>query len=149
MGASSTAIWSFGSQLVAIRLGWSNSGAGLLWIAIGAAGIAGAGAGSLVARFGIDRMHWTFLGAMAAGILSVGSESTTPALTISGGILFGVAYIMLTGVYLVWGVSALPDRPATGLVIGADHQAFNRPAYHRLRGYCVRLHRLCRRIGTG
>lgn len=118
MGASSTALWSFGSQLVSLRLGWSSTGAGLLWIAIGAAGIAGVFAGSLIARFGLDRVHWIFLGALAAGILLVGFESTTPALTLSGGILFGVAYIMLTGVYLVWGVSALSDRPATGLMIG-------------------------------
>lgn len=118
MGASSTAIWSFGSQLVTLRLGWSNSGAGLLWIAIGASGIAGAGAGALVKRFGIDRVHWAFLAAMATGILLVGTANTTPALTLSGGVLFGAAYIMLTGVYLVWGVSALPIRPATGLMIG-------------------------------
>lgn len=118
MGASSTALWSFGSQLVTLRLGWSHTGAGLLWITIGAAGIAGAGAGALVARFGIDRTHWLFLGALAGGILLVGFESTTPALTLIGGALFGTAYIMLTGVYLVWGVSALPNRPATGLMIG-------------------------------
>lgn len=118
MGASSTALWSFGSQLVTLRLGWGHTGAGLLWIAIGAAGIAGAGAGSLVARFGVDRTHWLFLSALAGGILLVGFESTTTALTLLGGALFGLAYIMLTGVYLVWGVSALPNRPATGLTVG-------------------------------
>lgn len=118
MGASSTALWSFGSQLVTLRLDWDHTGAGLLWISIGAAGMAGAWAGTLVARFGIDRTHWLFLGALAGGILLVGFEGTTPALTLLGGALFGLAYIMLTGVYLVWGVSALPSRPATGLTVG-------------------------------
>ena len=28
------------------------------------------------------------------------------------------AYVMLTGVYLVWGTNALPKRPATGLMVG-------------------------------
>ena len=60
MGASSTALWSFGSQLVTLRLDWGHTGAGLLWIAIGAAGMAGAGAGALVTRFGINRTHWLF-----------------------------------------------------------------------------------------
>src|SRR5690606_13751783 len=46
MGAASTALWSFGSEIVAQRLGWQSAGAGLLWVVIGAAGIAGAGAGS-------------------------------------------------------------------------------------------------------
>lgn len=117
MGASSTARWSFGGQLVTLQLGWSTTGAGLLWIAIGAAGIAGAGAGTLVASFGIDRTHWLFLAALAAGIMLVGTSITTPLLALCGGMLFGAAYIMLTGVYLIWGVSALPDRPATGLMI--------------------------------
>ena len=116
-GAASTAVWSFGGQLVALRLNWGSTGAGLLWIAIGAAGIAGAGAGHLIARFGIDGIHRAFLAAMAASILMIGVESTSAAVTLSGGALFGAAYIMLTGVYLLWGVSALPHRPATGVTI--------------------------------
>jgi predicted MFS family arabinose efflux permease len=55
---------------------------------------------------------------MAVGILLVGVDGTTAAMTLCGGIFFGAAYIMLTGVYLLWGVSALPERPATGLMIG-------------------------------
>ena len=42
MGFASTSIWSFGGQLITIRLNWSSADAGLLWISIGAAGIAGA-----------------------------------------------------------------------------------------------------------
>lgn len=118
MGAASTALWSFGGQLAALRLGWESAGAGLLWSFIGAGGIAGALAGTLIARFGIDRVHWTSLALMAAGILAVGSAFTSPALALVGGALFGGAYVMLTGVYLVWGVRAVSDRPATGLMIG-------------------------------
>lgn len=118
MGAASTALWSFGGQLVTLRLGWGPAGAGVLWTAIGAAGFVGAGAGTLITRFGIGGVHWTSLGVMAAGIVAVGMAGTTPLLTLCGGIAFGAAYIMLTGVYLVWGVSALPERPATGLMIG-------------------------------
>lgn len=117
-GACSTTLWTFGGQLVLLRLGWRSSDAGLLWITIGTSGIVGAGAGILITRLGINAVHRIFLGTMATGILMVGSENTTPALTLGGGALFGAAYIMLTGVYLVWGVLALPDRPATGLMVG-------------------------------
>lgn len=118
MGASSTALWTFGGRLVSYQLGWSTTGAGLLWVAIGAAGIVGAGAGALVSRFGLNRTHWCFLTALAAGIILVGTSVTTPLLALLGGMLFGAAYIMLTGIYLIWGVSALPERPATGLMVG-------------------------------
>ncbi len=118
MGAASTALWSFGGQLVSQQLGWGPTGTGILWTCIGAGGIAGAWAGTLIGRFGLDPVHWTFLGLMAASILAVGLGIAPPALALIGGALFGAAYVMLTGVYLVWGIRALPDRPATGLMIG-------------------------------
>lgn len=117
MGAASTALWSFGGQLVSQQLDWGPTGIGLLWTCIGAGGIAGALAGTLVSRFGLDRVHWAFLGLMAASILAVGF-GIGPALPLVGGAVFGAAYVMLTGVYLIWGTHSLPDRPATGLMIG-------------------------------
>lgn len=118
MGASSTAIWSFGGQLVSLQLGWSSRGTAALWMVIGAAGIVGASAGFLISRFGADRVHWASLTALAVGILFVGIGGTTPILVLLGGALFGAAYIMLTGVYLVWGISSAPSQPATGLMVG-------------------------------
>ena len=100
------------------QLGWGPTGTGVLWTCIGAGGIAGAWAGTLVDRFGLNPIHWTFLGLMSASIITVGSGVAAPALALIGGALFGAAYVMLTGVYLVWGTHALPDRPATGLMIG-------------------------------
>ncbi|MFN3210952.1 MAG: MFS transporter [Roseovarius sp.] len=117
MGAASTALWSFGGQLVASRMGWGATGTGLLWICIGVSGLAGALAGTAVGKFGLDRVHRAFLGLMAASILSVGF-GLGPVATLVGGAVFGAAYVMLTGVYLVWGIHALPDRPATGLMVG-------------------------------
>jgi len=118
MGAASTALWSFGGKLATFRLGWQNSDVGILWIAIGSAGIAGAFSGNLVARFGLSRTHWLFLGLMSVGMFAVGFEGTSAPITFIGGALFGGAYVLLTGVYLIWGVNALPDRAATGLMIG-------------------------------
>ncbi|MGV0876519.1 MFS transporter [Martelella sp. FLE1502] len=118
MGAASTALWSFGGELVSQRLNWGLTGAAALWSAIGAGGVTGALAGHLVARFGLDRVHRAFLWLMAGGVIAAGSNVAGPAFALIGGALFGAAYMMLTGVYLIWGVHALPDRPATGLTIG-------------------------------
>ncbi|MNT10841.1 hypothetical protein D3C72_1456920 [compost metagenome] len=65
----------------------------------------------------MDLVHRVFLAAIAAGMLMIGITGTSAALTLGGGLLFGAAYIMLTGVYLLWGVLALPDRAATGVMI--------------------------------
>ncbi len=143
MGAASTALWSFGSQILAQRLDWGSAGAGLLWVVIGVAGIAGAGAGSLIGRLGIDWVHRLSLAVMALAILLVGM-GTQPALTLVGGVLFGAAYIMLTGVYLVWGVCALPERPATGLTISflsiAIGQMLGAPAFGLLLSWLTLDH---------
>ncbi|WP_062117867.1 MFS transporter [Aureimonas sp. AU40] len=117
-GMASTALWSFGGQLVSQRLGWGPSETGILWSCIGVGGVLGAWSGSLVSRFGLDPVHRTFLALMAASILLIGSSWVTPALALICGVLFGAAYVMLTGVYLLWSVRAVSDRPAVGLMIG-------------------------------
>lgn len=138
MGAASTALWSFGSEIVAQRLGWQSAGAGLLWVVIGAAGIAGAGAGALVARLGIDWAHRLCLAALAAAIVLVGMGGV-PAL-----VLLGAAYITLSGIYLVWGVAALSERPATGLTIAflgiAVGQTLGAPVFGALASWLSLTH---------
>ena len=136
MGAASTALWSFGGQLVSERLDWGPTGAGILWTCIGIGGIAGAWAGILVNRFGLDCVHRLCHGLMAGCILAVGSIIATSALSLIGGALFGAAYVTVTGVHLIWGVRALSDRPATGLMIGfltmAVGQTAGAPAFGTL-----------------
>lgn len=143
MGAASTALWSFGSEIVAQRLGWQSAGAGLLWVVIGAAGIAGAGAGALVARLGIDWAHRLCLAALAAAIVLVGMGGM-PTLVLLGGALFGAAYITLSGIYLVWGVAALSERPATGLTIAflgiAVGQTLGAPVFGALASWLSLTH---------
>ncbi|TQS72625.1 YbfB/YjiJ family MFS transporter [Rhodobacteraceae bacterium] len=138
MGVASTAIWSFGSQLVSQRLGWGATGTGLLWSLIGAGGIAGVGTGGLVARFGLSHVHRIFLVLLALAILMVGAGSATPVMVLVGGAIFGAAYVILSGVYLIWGLRAVPDRPATGLTIGfvslAIGQTAGAPAFGLLLG---------------
>ncbi|ROO30013.1 MFS transporter [Salinisphaera japonica] len=139
MGAASTTIWSFGGEIASTQLGWTTTGIGLLWIAIGAAGITGAAAGALVARFGINTVHRVFLGVLAASLALVGLAFTTPLLTLVGGALFGAAYVMLTGVYLVWGTTTLAQRPATGLMVGfltiAIGQTLGAPVFGFVMGH--------------
>ncbi|VVS98916.1 MFS transporter [Rhizobium sp. EC-SD404] len=118
LGMASTAVWSFGGQLVSQRLGWGATETGILWSCIGIGGIAGALAGRLVARFGLACTHAVFLALLTAATIVIGSWTTTPAVVLLAGAVFGAAYVTLSGIYLIWGVRALPQRPATGLMIG-------------------------------
>ncbi len=117
-GAASTVVWSFGADLLAANLDWRGGQVGMLWTVMGCAGVVGATAGSLIARFGMRVVHLVFHIALALAIAAVGLDGAPPWLVFTGGGLFGAAYLMLTGVYLVWGIVALPDRPATGVTVG-------------------------------
>lgn len=117
MGFSSTAIWTFGGQVAQTLAGWDMTGTSLLWAVLGLAGVAGAGAGWLVARLGTDGAHGLALYGLAAATAVFALAPLGAVLPLAGAALFGAAYVTLTGVYLVWGVEALPERPATGLAL--------------------------------
>jgi predicted MFS family arabinose efflux permease len=115
MGAASSAFWTFSSDVI-ISLGHrAQELSNIAWIVIGIAGLVGASAGDLMRRFGVNVVHRGSLVAMAAALsLLVIMPASAPAI-FAAAALFGAAYIMLTGVYLVWGVQVYSDRPAIGL----------------------------------
>lgn len=114
-GAASTAVWTFGGRLLRDLAGWDEARVGLAWVVAGAAGLAGAAAGALVRAFGVDAVHRLSLAAMAASFLALALLPSVMPLAFLAVALFGGAYIMLTGVLLVWGIEATPSRPALGL----------------------------------
>jgi len=132
-GAASAVVWTFGADLVAQHLDWNGEQVGRLWTVMGGLGVLGAAAGWLVARAGVTRVHVASQVAMALGIVAVAHTATQPVLALLGGGVFGAAYLTLTGVYLVWGTAALPERPASGVTVAflalAIGQAVGAPAF--------------------
>lgn len=116
-GVASTVVWTFGAELAANNLGWDASEVGVLWIVMGCAGLAGAASGWLIGRAGLNAVHLGFHIALALALLAVGHSHGGAGPTLAGGAVFGAAYLVLTGVYLVWGIAALPGRPATGVMV--------------------------------
>jgi predicted MFS family arabinose efflux permease len=84
-------------------------------VVIGLAGFAGAAAGDLARRHGLSTVHRASLTALAMAILIIGLLPGSIGIAYTAATLFGVANIMLTGLYLVWGVRVFADRPAVGL----------------------------------
>jgi predicted MFS family arabinose efflux permease len=114
LGAGSAAVWVFGRDLV-VTAGVSAAASTLMWIVLGAAGVAGAFTGDLVARTGLGR-------AWVAGMLLLAAATTAFALApgvlpvvFVAAALFGAVYIGLTAVLLVWGTRTHPDAPALGV----------------------------------
>ncbi|OLO06200.1 MFS transporter [Salinicola socius] len=114
-GIASAAYWTFSSESVVTQGNFDQAMANIVWILIGVAGLVGGLAGDLVKRFGINGVHRSTLAALALALCLLAlMPSSLPAVLLSA-VLFGAGYIMLTGIYLVWGVRLYSDRPAIGL----------------------------------
>lgn len=117
MGAASAAFWTFSSNVI-VSLGHHGQDvANMAWIVVGVAGLFGGSAGNLIRRNGINAVHRASLGAMAIALMLYVTLPGSYAAVFTAASLFGAAYIMLTGVYLVWGVEVYRERPAIGLAL--------------------------------
>ena len=74
MGAASTAIWTFGANIMRNDLGFADGRIALAWSVLGAAGLVGAGSGVLTLRFGIGPVHRFALLGMALALIGLTAE---------------------------------------------------------------------------
>jgi predicted MFS family arabinose efflux permease len=135
MGLASAAYWTFSRELVVQSGGLSRAGSALFWVVIGVSGLAGGAAGDLIGRFGLAKALRASLVAMA---LAVGLLAAAPVAAYLSAAVFGAAYIMLTGIILVWSVTVYRERPSAGLgaafLLIAVGQVIGSPAAGALAG---------------
>lgn len=117
MGLASTAIWTFGADILRAEGGFSDRSIAWAWILLGAAGISGCTTGVLTGRFGVVRMHRWALTGIVVGTLGLAAASLSAVYGLAAMCLFGAAYIVSSGVYLIQGINLFPDRPDLGLGI--------------------------------
>jgi len=117
MGASSTAIWTFGADLLRSELQFSEARIALAWVALGLGGLAGGLTGAFAARLGLGVLHRLALSGMVLCYLMVMAAPAAPWLAFVAMALFGTAYIVSSGVLLISGTALLPLRPDLGLGI--------------------------------
>lgn len=137
MGAGSTAIWTFGAEIMRADAGYADGGVALAWIVLGLAGILGAATGMLTGRFGIAAVHRVSVALMAAALAGLAASATLPALPFAVMALFGFAYIVSSGAFLLWGIVLFPARPDLGLGLPFLVLALGQTAGAPLFGYLL------------
>lgn len=126
VGGVTTVYWTFATSLIdgaggALRLGDAIGvalrGSDLrigFWTILGAAGIIGAAGGDIITRFGLRRALQATCLSMG---LAVGLLAAMPALPVAiaaSAVVFGAAFILVTGELGVWSVYVFADRPSAG-----------------------------------
>ncbi|WP_410216437.1 MFS transporter [Paracoccus sp. (in: a-proteobacteria)] len=115
MGAASTALWTFGADILREEMAFTDRRIAVAWIVLGATGLAGVVTGHGTERFGIPAVHRMSLAMMGVALLSLTVASWATFMPFAAMGLFGAGYIISSGALLLWGVTLFPDRADLGL----------------------------------
>lgn len=117
MGFVSSAYWIFAPDLV-VNLGkLSPATTGWLWLAVGVAGLGGAVVADLADRNNPPITQALMLMMLAASLALLAASPSQPLLATFSALVFGLAYMSLTGLYLMTGIRLLPGRLSAGPVL--------------------------------
>lgn len=117
MGFISAAYWLFAPDL-AVTLGALPAGqSGLLWLGVGLAGLGGAIVADLADRNNPPITHALMLMMLAASLTLLAASPGELVLAAFSALVFGMAYMSLTGLYLMTGIRLLSGRMSMGPVL--------------------------------
>lgn len=112
-GLASAIFWTFSRQAVVVNHGFTDSTSALFWVTMGVAGIAGGRAGNLIESRGIQYAFRLFLAILNVAIMMLAAPIGWTAYL--SAVLYGIAYIAVTGSLLVIGTRQFPHAPQTGV----------------------------------
>ncbi|QQK81979.1 MFS transporter [Salicibibacter cibi] len=115
LGISTAAFWTFAIDFLESTNTYSDWQLSLFWIIIGIFGILGGFSGSLIQRFGLPWAYkWGSLIIGMASLLLAWLPEQWAASYFSAS-LFGVSYIFITGVLMVWGIRVFMTNASLGI----------------------------------
>ncbi|WP_297796421.1 MFS transporter [uncultured Marinobacter sp.] len=117
MGFVSAAYWIFAPDLVVNLGALPPDATGWLWLAVGIAGLGGAVVADLADRNNPPITQALMLMMLSASLALLAASPDNLAIAAFSALVFGLAYMSLTGLYLMTGIRLLPGRLSMGPVL--------------------------------
>lgn len=117
MGFVSAAYWIFAPDLVVTVGELPSSATGWLWLAVGVAGLGGAAVADLADRNNPAITQALMLMMLAASLALIAASPGELMIAAFSALVFGLAYMSLTGLYLMTSIRLLPGRLSMGPVL--------------------------------
>ncbi len=117
MGFVSSAYWIFAPDLLVTLGELPPSATGWVWLAVGVAGLGGAVVADLADRNNPPITHALMLTMLATSLALIAASPGQQLLAAFSALVFGLAYMSLTGLYLMTGIRLLPGRLSMGPVL--------------------------------
>jgi predicted MFS family arabinose efflux permease len=116
-GLTTAIYWTFSIATISQaggRLGALERPEIAFWVLTGISGFVGAMTGDAVNRSGLPRVTRGTLAAIAAACLLIGIASSSGIAILVSGLIFGAAFIFVTGLLGVWSLRVFRERPSAG-----------------------------------
>jgi predicted MFS family arabinose efflux permease len=114
-GVASAVFWTFAVDVLVTAGGVSPAMSTTFWVVVGVTGILGGQAGLLLERYGLPLVLRGTVGLLAASLAGLGLFPSSWLVGLGSGVLFGVGFILMTGILAVWSVRLFPAVPSVGL----------------------------------
>lgn len=112
-GTCASIYWMFSRSFLTAVHGMNEMGSSFFWLLMGISGIVGGIAGRTIEKFGLTA---SYRGSLLAMITSICLITIPSSISIYGSaFLFGVTFIFLTGLFIVWGINLFPQAPSFGV----------------------------------
>ncbi|MFK3937478.1 MFS transporter [Alkalihalobacillus sp. NPDC078783] len=115
MGIGSSIFWTFSRTYLTDQYSMGHQESSFFWVIMGISGVIGGVAGVVISKLGL-RMSYLFAVMVLAASMYLITSSSAPSIYLSA-VLFGISYIFLTGLFIVWGSREFSNMPALGVSI--------------------------------
>lgn len=113
IGFGSSIFWTFSRNHLQVSHNMSTIESVSFWVLMGVSGIAGGVAGRMILKLGLSHAYRIILICMSVAIALI-TIPNMPTIYLSA-ILFGISYIFLTGILIVWATRIFKDMPSIGV----------------------------------